>query len=60
MSFAYIRENIAFGKPTATLEEVMEAAKVVNLHDQLESMDFGYDTHRRKRIRRQLRGGGNW
>ena len=40
-----IRENIAFGKPTATLEEVMEAAKVVNLHDQLESMDFGYDTH---------------
>jgi ATP-binding cassette, subfamily B, bacterial MsbA len=39
-----IFSNIAFGKPTATLEEVMEAAKVANAHDFIEKLEEGYDT----------------
>lgn len=36
--------NIAFGKPDATLEEVMEAAKIANAHDFIEKLENGYDT----------------
>ncbi len=28
-----IRENIAFGRPDATLEEIMEAARAAQIHD---------------------------
>lgn len=39
-----IRENIAYGKPDATLEEVMEAAKKAHAHSFIKRMPQGYDT----------------
>ncbi|MFQ3536449.1 MAG: ABC transporter ATP-binding protein [Aggregatilineales bacterium] len=39
-----IRENIAFGKPEASLEEVIEAAKAASAHDFIMSFPQGYDT----------------
>jgi ATP-binding cassette subfamily B multidrug efflux pump len=39
-----IRENIAFGRPDATLEEVIEAAKAAEAHDFITSFSEGYDT----------------
>ena len=39
-----IRENIAFGKPDATLEEVIAAAKAAAAHDFILSFPEGYDT----------------
>ena len=39
-----IRENIAVGKPEASFEEIVEAAKVANIHDFIESLPEGYDT----------------
>ncbi|SMG42737.1 ATP-binding cassette, subfamily B, MsbA [Marivirga sericea] len=38
-----IFNNIAFGKPECTLEEVMQAAKVANAHDFITQMDGAYD-----------------
>ncbi len=40
-----IRENIAFGKPDATLEEVQNAAKAAAAHDFIMSFPERYDTH---------------
>ena len=40
-----IRENIAFGKPEATLEEIQAAAKSAAAHDFIMSFPEGYDTH---------------
>ncbi|MBM3179979.1 MAG: ABC transporter ATP-binding protein [Chloroflexi bacterium] len=40
-----IRENIAFGKPEATLEEIQSAAKSAAAHDFIMSFPNGYDTH---------------
>lgn len=37
-----IRNNIAYGKKDATLNEVMEAAKVANIHDRIMEMTDGY------------------
>ncbi|MGC9348274.1 MAG: ABC transporter ATP-binding protein [Anaerolineae bacterium] len=42
---ASVRENIAFGRPGASDEEVMEAAKAAQAHDFIMSMPNGYDTH---------------
>ena len=39
-----IRENIAYGRPSATLEEVMEAAKEAHAHSFIKRMPQGYDT----------------
>lgn len=39
-----IRENIAYGKPDASLEEVMEAAKKAHAHSFIRRMPKGYDT----------------
>ena len=39
-----IRENIAFGKPDATDEEVIAAAKAAQIHDYIASLPKGYDT----------------
>lgn len=39
-----IRENIAFGKPEATEEEVISAAKQANIHDFIIQQEKGYDT----------------
>ncbi len=40
-----IRENIAFGKPEATLEEIQSAAQSAAAHDFIMSFPDGYDTH---------------
>lgn len=39
-----IRENIAYGKPGASLEEVIEAAKHAHAHSFIKRMPKGYDT----------------
>ncbi|MCC6050060.1 MAG: ABC transporter ATP-binding protein/permease [Thermofilum sp.] len=39
-----IRNNIAYGKPDATQEEVERAAKLAMLHDFIASLPQGYDT----------------
>ncbi len=39
-----ILNNIRFGKPEATLEEVMEAAKKARCHDFIQALPGGYDT----------------
>jgi ATP-binding cassette, subfamily B, multidrug efflux pump len=39
-----IRENIAFGKPEASLDEVVAAAKAAAAHDFIMSFSDGYDT----------------
>ncbi|MBQ2730984.1 MAG: ABC transporter ATP-binding protein [Clostridia bacterium] len=41
---ASIKENILYGKPDATDEEVVAAAKRANIHDFILSMPDGYDT----------------
>jgi len=40
-----IRENIAFGKPEASLEEIQKAARAAAAHDFIMSFPEGYDTH---------------
>lgn len=40
-----IFENIAYGKKDATLEEVVEAAKIVNAHDFIMALPEGYNTN---------------
>jgi ATP-binding cassette subfamily B protein len=39
-----IASNIAYGRPDATLEEIMEAAKAANAHEFIIKMPQGYDT----------------
>lgn len=39
-----VKENIAYGKPDATMEEIVAAAKKANIHDFIESLPDGYDT----------------
>lgn len=39
-----IRENILLGKPDATEEEIVDAAKKANAHDFIMSLSDGYDT----------------
>ncbi|MBO4861411.1 MAG: ABC transporter ATP-binding protein [Firmicutes bacterium] len=39
-----IADNIRFGKPDATDEEVIAAAKLANAHDFIEKLPEGYDT----------------
>ena len=39
-----IRENIAYGRPEATLEEVVEAAKAAHAHSFIKRLPQGYDT----------------
>jgi ATP-binding cassette subfamily B protein len=39
-----IRDNIAFGKPEATIEAVIEAARAAAAHDFIVSFPQGYDT----------------
>jgi subfamily B ATP-binding cassette protein MsbA len=39
-----IAENIAFGKPGATREEIVEAAKLANADEFISRMPLGYDT----------------
>ena len=39
-----IKENIAFGKPEASMDEIMQAAKSARIHDFIASLPSGYDT----------------
>lgn len=39
-----VKENILLGRPTATDEEVVEAAKMANAHDFIINLPQGYDT----------------
>ena len=39
-----IRENIMYGRPDATEEEMMEAARRANIHDYIMTLPHGYDT----------------
>ncbi|MDU7055251.1 MAG: ABC transporter ATP-binding protein, partial [Enterococcus hirae] len=39
-----IRDNIVFGKPDATDEEVINAAKQANIHDFIMNLEKGYET----------------
>lgn len=41
---ATIRENIAMGKPDATMEEIVEAAKLSHAHSFIKRLPKGYDT----------------
>lgn len=40
-----IRENIAYGKPDATMDEIMEAAKRAEIHNEIMEMPNGYDSY---------------
>ena len=39
-----IRDNIAYGRPEATPEEIIQAAKMANAHDFISEMPHGYDS----------------
>jgi subfamily B ATP-binding cassette protein MsbA len=39
-----IRENIAYGKPGATIDEIVAAAEAANIHDFILTLPRGYDT----------------
>lgn len=40
-----VRENIAFGRPEATKEEIVEAARTAHIHEFIEELPEGYDTN---------------
>jgi len=42
--YGSVRENIAYGRPEATDEEIIEAAKMANAHEFIARMPHGYDT----------------
>ncbi len=44
-----VRENILYGKPDATEEEMIAAAKAVNAHEFIMKMEKGYDTELKER-----------
>jgi ATP-binding cassette subfamily B protein len=44
-----VRENIAFGKPDATDEEIVRAAKTVGAHDFVVQLEDGYETNLQER-----------
>jgi ABC-type multidrug transport system fused ATPase/permease subunit len=39
-----IRDNIAFGRPDASMAEIIAAARLANAHDFIASMPLGYET----------------
>ena len=41
---ASIKENIAFAKPDADFQEIVDAAKAANIHSFIETLEFGYDS----------------
>jgi ABC-type multidrug transport system fused ATPase/permease subunit len=44
-----VTENIAFGRPDATLEEVVQAAQTVGAHDFILRLENGYETQLQER-----------
>jgi ATP-binding cassette subfamily B protein/subfamily B ATP-binding cassette protein MsbA len=51
-----VRDNIAFGRPTASLEEIVAAARAAQIHDFVSALPDGYDTVLSDRAR-DLSGG---
>jgi len=41
---ASVRDNIAYGRPDAAMDDVVAAAKAAHAHDFIENLPFGYDT----------------
>ncbi len=41
---ASLRENIAYSKPDATMEEITQAARIANIHDFIEQLPQKYDS----------------
>jgi ATP-binding cassette subfamily B protein len=39
-----VRENISYGRPSATDEEIVAAAKAAFIHDRITALEHGYDT----------------
>ena len=39
-----VKENISYGKPGASMDEIIQAAKEANIHDFIMSLPDGYDT----------------
>ncbi|MBR5060056.1 MAG: ATP-binding cassette domain-containing protein, partial [Clostridia bacterium] len=39
-----VRDNICIGRPDATMEEIVEAAKLARAHGFIEKLEKGYDT----------------
>ena len=39
-----VKENIAYGKPDASMDEIIQAAKKANIHDFIMRLPDGYDT----------------
>lgn len=44
MFYGTIKDNIAYGKPGATMDEIITAAKRANIHDFITELPDGYDT----------------
>ena len=40
-----VKENIAYGKLDASMDEIIQAAKNANIHDFIETLENGYDTY---------------
>ncbi|TDU87673.1 ABC-type multidrug transport system fused ATPase/permease subunit [Kribbella voronezhensis] len=51
-----VADNIRFGKPTATMEEIVEAAKVIGAHEFISKLPNGYETAVEKRGNRLSAG----
>lgn len=41
---ATVRDNIAYGVPDASMQEIVRAAKAAQIHDFIETLPYGYDT----------------
>jgi ATP-binding cassette, subfamily B, multidrug efflux pump len=41
---ASIRENISYGRPEASMKEIIKSAKIAQIHDFIESLPLGYET----------------
>jgi ABC-type multidrug transport system fused ATPase/permease subunit len=42
--YGSVKENIAYGRPDASEDEIIEAAKMANAHEFISKMPHGYDT----------------
>jgi len=51
-----VRENVAFGKPDATEDEIVRAAKTVGAHEFIVELEDGYDTNLQERGTRLSNG----
>ncbi|MFW6305297.1 MAG: ABC transporter ATP-binding protein, partial [Candidatus Saliniplasma sp.] len=41
---ASIRENISYGRPDASMDDIIECAEIAQVHDFIESLPLGYET----------------